>query len=123
MPYSDVEKQREAQRKYYERNKAKVKAVARDRRNMVVRFLQEYKQSRGCMDCGIMYPYWVLQFDHRPGVEKLGHIADMIRNVSLDAVKEEIAKCDVVCANCHADRTHDRLVKTGGDVLVLEGEP
>src|SRR5690242_15313873 len=111
MPYSDPQKQKEAQRRYYERNKARVKDVARDRRNLVRKFLQEYKQSRGCMDCKIKYPYWILQFDHRPGEEKLGTLATMGTLVGLDKVKEEVEKCDVVCANCHADRTHDRITK------------
>lgn len=114
MSYKDVEKQRAAQRRYYERHKAKVKEVARDRRNLVVKYLQKVKQDSVCMDCGIDYPYWILQFDHRPGTVKVGAVGNMIRNVSLDAVKAEIAKCDIVCANCHSDRTHDRLVSSGG---------
>lgn len=118
MPYSDPEKQKAAQRAYYERNKDKVKTVARDRRSLVRRYMQEYKQSRGCMDCKIMYPYWILQFDHRPGSTKLGTIGgNFISLHSFDVVKAEIEKCDVVCANCHADRTHDRMV-TSGDSLM-----
>ena len=113
MPYKDIEKQKAAKRAYYERNKAVVKQVAKDRRNLIVKYIQEYKQSRGCMDCKIDYPYWVLQFDHRPGEQKIGHVATMYRTHSLDVVKTEIEKCDVVCANCHADRTHGRLTSQG----------
>jgi hypothetical protein len=119
MPYKDIEKQRAAQRAYYDRNKGRVKQVARDRRNLVRKLLQEYKQQRGCMDCKIMYPYWVLQFDHRPGEEKLGTIATMHTTHSFAEVEAELEKCDVVCANCHADRTHSRLVKSGADVLEI----
>lgn len=122
MPYSDPEKQKAAQRAYYERNKAKVKTVARDRRSLVRKYMQEYKQSRGCMDCKNMYPYWILQFDHRPGTEKLGTIGgNFISLHSFDVVKAEIEKCDVVCANCHADRTHDRLVTSGGSLMDING--
>lgn len=120
MGYKDVENQRAAQRAYYERNKARVKEVARDRRNYVRRFIQEYKQGKACMDCGIEYPYWILQFDHRPGETKVGNVTDLVYIKSLEAVKEEIEKCDVVCANCHADRTHSRIVKSGADVLGIE---
>jgi hypothetical protein len=28
---------------------------------------------------------------------------------SWKAIKKEIEKCEVVCANCHRIRTHDRL--------------
>jgi hypothetical protein len=72
------------------------------------------------MDCKIMYPYWILQFDHRPGTMKVGNIVDLYKKISFDAVKEEIEKCDVVCANCHADRTHSRVTTSGGDVLAIE---
>lgn len=112
MPYKDLEKQRAAQNAYYERNKAKVKATARDRRSFVRRFIEEYKQGKPCMDCGIEYPYWILQFDHRPGELKVANVTDLVYWKSLDAVKEEIEKCDLVCANCHADRTHDRRTKS-----------
>lgn len=34
---------------------------------------------------------------------------------TLDAVREEIAKCEVVCANCHRERTYgDRPSYTKG---------
>ncbi|AXH49258.1 HNH endonuclease [Streptomyces phage Blueeyedbeauty] len=116
MPYKDVEKQRAAQRAYYEKNKERVKQVARDRRSHVRKYVQEYKQSRGCIDCGIMYPYWVLEFDHCRG-EKIAHVTTMITTHSFDEVKNEIEKCDVVCANCHKDRTYQRLVTSGASVL------
>lgn len=112
MPYKDVEKQKAAQRAYYDRNKNKVLQVARDRRSFVRKYIEEYKEGKPCMDCGIAYPYWILQFDHRPGEVKLGNVTDLAIMRSLEIVKTEIAKCDLVCANCHADRTHDRITKS-----------
>jgi hypothetical protein len=44
-----------------------------------------------------------MDFDHRPGTVKLFHIGKNTH--SEDAVLAEIAKCDVVCANCHRVRT------------------
>lgn len=120
MPYTDKEKQKAAQRRYYERNKEKVKSVAKDRRRYVVRYIQEYKQSRACMDCGIDYPYWIMEFDHRPEETKLGNISMMYKTHSLEDVKLEIEKCDVVCSNCHKDRTRSRLVTTGEFVLFID---
>jgi hypothetical protein len=119
MPYKNKEQQRAAQRKYYEANKEKVKEVARDRRNLVTRYIQEYKQAKGCLDCGIEYPYWVLEFDHVRGT-KLGNISSMYRTHSFDEVKAEIEKCEVVCANCHKDRTRRRLVSSSESVLFLD---
>jgi hypothetical protein len=63
-----------------------------------------------CADCGHSYPHYVMDFDHREGEIKLFNIASRVRgNVTaprLEAIRQEIAKCDVVCANCHRERTH-----------------
>lgn len=72
-----------------------------------IRLVEEIKLSRGCADCGYdKYPE-ALDFDHLPGVEKLGNVAQMI-NYSMDKLMAEIAKCEVVCANCHRHRTRER---------------
>ena len=120
MPYKDTEKQKAAQRAYYERNKEQVQKTARDRRSLVVRYIQDIKQNTPCMDCDINYPYWVMEFDHRPDEIKLGTIAHMYKKVSFEEVKLEIAKCDIVCANCHKDRTRSRMVGSSESVLFLD---
>ena len=58
-----------------------------------------------CMDCGVEYPHYVMDFDHRDPSTKFKTIARMV-GYSLKRVQEEIDKCDVVCANCHRIRTH-----------------
>ena len=60
-----------------------------------------------CMDCGVRYPFWIMQFDHRdPDKKSFGLHQYSAR--ALQKVKDEIAKCDVVCSNCHDDRTYKR---------------
>jgi hypothetical protein len=75
------------------------------------------------MDCGYpdptyverlgKFPHWVMDFDHRPGVNKRGNISAMARdvNVPFEVLKKEIAKCDVVCSNCHRHRTYARMTE------------
>lgn len=65
------------------------------------------------MDCGEIYPPWVMDFDHRDGEVKIRSISYMaIGNTSSFAkIKQEIAKCDLVCANCHRQRTYSRILK------------
>jgi hypothetical protein len=109
MPYADPydERAKEARRKHYRNNKETYLANARARE----REMQEYvwsEKSKPCMDCGIQYVGWVMQFDHRPDEEKVNNIGPLIRNGSWSKLKEEIAKCDVVCANCHIVRTATR---------------
>lgn len=60
-----------------------------------------------CADCGVEYPYYVMHFDHVRG-EKIANVSRLLRSSTLASVLEEIAKCDVVCANCHAIRTFVR---------------
>lgn len=59
------------------------------------------------MDCGQYWEPWQMEFDHRTGVDKRGTVIQMAsRNVKV--MLEELAKCDVVCANCHNTRTYMR---------------
>ena len=57
-----------------------------------------------CADCGGDFPSWVMQFDH-VGSDKLRNVAGM-STYSVQKLMSEIEKCEVVCANCHADRTY-----------------
>jgi hypothetical protein len=61
------------------------------------------------MDCGRHYPFYVMQFDHRPGEVKSFNLSEY-RKHNAEDVEAEIAKCDLVCANCHHIRTYDRMV-------------
>jgi hypothetical protein len=46
-----------------------------------------------------------MAFDHLPGSSKRLEIANLVRRGSIGVARSEIAKCEVVCANCHAVRT------------------
>jgi len=66
------------------------------------------KKDGPCVDCGVSFPSYVMQFDHVRG-DKLIKVSDL--SLSSDAVLvTEIAKCDLVCGNCHKIRTHTRRV-------------
>jgi hypothetical protein len=64
-------------------------------------------KQKPCADCGVEYPYYVMDFDHVRGVKEFG-IAEKSRRGGRKALADEIAKCDVVCANCHRIRTYTR---------------
>jgi hypothetical protein len=65
------------------------------------------KLERGCVDCGYRDHAAALHFDHLPGNVKTMGVSRM-GTYTIDKVLSEIAKCDVVCANCHAVRTYNR---------------
>jgi hypothetical protein len=70
-------------------------------------WVDEYKLSKGCADCGYNAHPAALDFDHRPGTAK---VRDIKRGNTFgwQALLAEIEKCDVVCANCHRIRTVNR---------------
>lgn len=64
-------------------------------------------KDRPCADCGLRYPPFVMDFDHVSG-DKRFNVGDIRGGGAMDRILAEIAKCDVVCANCHRLRTHSR---------------
>ena len=78
-------------------------------------------KSEPCLDCGGSFPPWVMQFDHRDPKTKLERIARMVTH-SWKKVLEEVDKCDLVCANCHANRTYLRNISTERSTLAQPEE-
>lgn len=66
------------------------------------------KMGRPCYDCGNVFPPECMDWDHRPGTTKHFTISTVLGNAPFDSVVDEIAKCDLVCANCHRVRTQSR---------------
>ena len=96
-------------REWYRRNRdmhrRNVASLKRQQRDANVELMYEAKRAP-CADCGRRYPVYVMDFDHVRGVKR-GNVAEM-RAESSKRVREEMAKCDVVCANCHRVRTHGK---------------
>jgi hypothetical protein len=73
-------------------------------------WLEQLKDNRACTDCGQRYRHWQLDYDHLPGtIKRPGGVAKMV-GVGTSQVKllSELAKCELVCANCHRTRTWAR---------------
>lgn len=68
----------------------------------------DYLLSHPCVDCGESDPM-TLEFDHRNQIEKVTEISAIIHGGSIRLMWDEIAKCDVRCANCHRKRTWTQL--------------
>jgi hypothetical protein len=100
---------------HYKNNKelylirAKTNVIGSIKRNQ--QFIQDYKNSHPCADCGTQYPYYVMDFDHREANTKVSSIARLVGdNRSKKKLLEELEKCDLICANCHRIRTHNRII-------------
>lgn len=89
------------QHKYYMSHKEKAKE-ARNRSNQKKReWYINYKKTQKCKCCG-ENRWQTLDFHHRKGTKKIRMVSSMIINCSMRSVLQEIEKCDVLCANCHA---------------------
>lgn len=64
-----------------------------------------------CKDCGVSYPWYVMDFNHR-GDKKFNIGAS--RHFGCKKLKAEIAKCDVICSNCHRLRTYAHIIINPG---------
>lgn len=98
---------RVATKKWRERNPGE----ARDAAHRIIgrnRAAVREAKNQPCTDCGVRYPYYVMEFDHLDSETKEFNVSAGITRASYERLMAEIAKCEVVCANCHAERTHQR---------------
>lgn len=79
--------------------------------------LDALKLERGCADCGYRGHAVALDFDHLPGFPKLRNIGRLAKDGGRARVYAEVAKCEVVCANCHRVRSLQRGDFARGGVL------
>jgi hypothetical protein len=112
MPHKDPEQKRAYYRAYHKAHKAVLQArvieshrLARHKRYALIK---EIKESSPCTDCGLKFPYYVMDFDHRDRATKVKDISALVKQPYFpwDKVQAEITKCDLVCVNCHRLRTY-----------------
>ncbi len=95
-------------RSHYDRNKSAYRARNRRANERQREWLRTLKVGP-CVDCRKKYPPCVMDFDHRDPTGKIANVSVMIQRWnSKKKVLAEIAKCDLVCANCHRLRTCKR---------------
>ena len=87
--------------RYIDNVRARKQFVIRARMALLLEFLAHHP----CTDCGETDPI-VLEFDHL--ADKSFSISRGVRDRNWESVLREMAKCDVVCANCHRRRTARR---------------
>ena len=80
----------------------------RSYRRVIDKHIREYKESFGCIDCGEKYPYYMLDLDHITNDKKFSVSSYRSYTSDINVIKDEISKCEVVCANCHRIRTYQR---------------
>jgi predicted Zn-ribbon and HTH transcriptional regulator len=72
-----------------------------------------------CTDCGGRFPPWSMEFDHRDPATKRFEVTRIVGKIgatTMARVLAEIDRCDIVCTNCHRDRTFRRRHSVAGDL-------
>ena len=94
-------------KKHYIKNRKKIIEQVSQYKKDLAQFIRDYKTNKPCCDCGNIYPYYVLDFHHK--YDKKFSISQAFRAAGKKQLLEEMAKCDLLCANCHRIRTHSGL--------------
>lgn len=100
-------------KRYHSNEKIRIKRIKNNVKNHQdkirshVDLVNSFKD-RPCTDCKIKFKPWQMDLDHIRG-EKIESVSNMVQQAfPLEILKAELIKCEVVCANCHRDRTHNR---------------
>jgi len=110
MAYDSFLKQAVAARRHYLLNSSTMKDRARAHEKKIKKqgwIIVEAARAVACQDCHGSFPGVCMDFDHVRG-KKLFDVTRSSRWGSLGRLREEIAKCEVVCSNCHRLRTTKR---------------
>lgn len=110
MAYKDIEDRKAASKRHYYSNKANYIERNKKYRKHITDLVRGIKEKTACADCGHNYPYFVMDFDHLESSKKTNIISFLASTGRIGALKKELEKCEVVCANCHRLRTHNRLI-------------
>jgi hypothetical protein len=111
MFYVATEERASFRRGYRVRNECRLCQRQRNIASMKPRrdYVDAIKLANGCTDCGLKIPHpEIYDFDHLPQFAKTANVAELLRKGTMDDLMAEIAKCEVVCANCHRIRTSSR---------------
>ena len=105
MPYKTSEAKNAHQRNWYEKNKEMY--IERNRLAKAEKraYIQDLKTKTACADCKRYFHYCQMDFDHLE--DKVTEVGKLV-GWGWSKLLAEIAKCDIVCANCHRLRTHKR---------------
>jgi hypothetical protein len=94
------ERYRDYMREYSAKNRKKLNDQMRARFHANIRWIRAYKEAHGCQLCSERDPR-CLDFHHIDPATKKRAIAHMTWGQGKESILKEIAKCNILCANCH----------------------
>ena len=116
MPWKDKSKYkseeyreyiRNYQKDWHQKNRDKRLVTIYKRKEQLWEFYTQLKKTLACALCGENHPA-TLQFHHCDPQQKAFNLSAAVRQgYSIETIKKEIAKCTVLCANCHAKQHYE----------------
>ena len=122
MPYPSMGQ------KYCSRCQPKAKNLwAKRRRDVAIVLFHKHKEKIGCKGCGYNKFGGALDFDHiNPSTKSIRITAvDWFSRRTRPMIREELKKCQLLCANCHREKTfkQDQKCRDNGEVYVVNSRP
>lgn len=93
---------------YYQKYKKQINQKQNIKRAEQLAWFRSLKAGLKCIRCGFDNPA-ALDFHHRDASQKLFTISGRVRSTSRENIIQEIAKCDVLCSNCHRIEHYDEV--------------
>ncbi len=87
--------------------KCSSEAVHRRRRKVIDILINE--AGGICIHCGYSKNRAALHFHHKDESTKKYNISASGKTIAIDKLRKETKKCDLICANCHAEEHHPHL--------------
>lgn len=113
---------RAASRDHYRNNRAAYYGRGEARRKLIRNMIAAIKK-QPCADCGASYPPYVMDLDHLdPASKEITPARLAGSGWPMKRIEAEIAKCEVVCSNCHRERTHGKPVM-GREMVLTSHAP
>lgn len=113
MPYKTKEDKAAYMREYRQRMTDQQKQHAyekvKQRQKEIAQWFRDFKKTLGCNRCG--ENHWAcLEFHHKDPKEKEFMLYQVVSNGwSKKKILKEVAKCEVLCANCHRKEHADNI--------------
>jgi hypothetical protein len=113
MPYKDPNKNAEYKALWHQRNKDIRRQRIKNRRSSKRQYLKTIKELNStCPGCNVSYPWYILDFDHLPPHKKSFNLSSSgLRDKTIEEIKNEILKCQIICSNCHRHVTEMRKLE------------
>lgn len=115
-----TKEEKRAYEKHWYANGGKEKRDIANQRweDKTIQAFKDYKAGLKCERCSETHPA-CLDFHHLDPAAKEGDVGRLARGWSLDRLKKEIAKCIVLCSNCHRKEHYNSPRSTDGGAVAL----